>query len=170
MPLLRKHPFPFAFLVLLAVAGAFAFAVYARPPDASSRLESVLGVGLGAEPARYNSAALGTTILEAVAADNTLLTDQATQQFVVTNYSASGNVCLGSVAASATNCNTLCGTAGSWTGQGFAATMNCTAGDASMGSIIPAGQSRTFRYDGTRCVCIVGSTTSMSVQVERLVR
>lgn len=157
-------------LVLLALSGLVAVAAYARPPDASSRLESVLGVGLNAEPARYNSASLGTSIIEAIAADNTLRTDQATQQFVVTNYSTSGNVCLGSVAASATDCNTLCGTAGSWTGQGFAATMNCTAGDASMGSIVPAGQSRTFRYDGTRCLCIVGSTSGMSVQVERLVR
>jgi hypothetical protein len=69
-----------------------------------------------------------------------------------------------------TACSSLCTTAGSWTSQAmYASSMTCSAG-TSMGSVIPAGQSRTFRYTGERCACIVGATSGLSVQVERLVR
>jgi hypothetical protein len=48
--------------------------------------------------------------------------------------------------------------------------MNCTLGNASMGSVVRAGASDRFVYDGTRCVCIVGSTANLDVQIERTVR
>lgn len=158
-----------AFVIVLGVA-AYAFA---RPPDAGSRLEAVLNTGLSADPVRFNSTAVGTTIMDAIETDlaTAYRTDQFTQILTVANLESAGNLCVGSVAWSgATSCSDRCGTAGAWTGQGYAATMNCTLGDASMGSVVRANTSRSFAYDGTRCICIVASTANVDVQIERTTR
>lgn len=153
-----------AFLVL--TAGVVRAAV-----PSSERLSLVLGLGLSGDPVRKNSTSLGTTITDAIDTDITNKTSALTQMFVVTNLDSVDNVCVGSIAFDASSsCETLCGTAGSWTGQGYAATMNCTSGDASQGSVITAGNSRSFRYDGTRCVCMVASAASTVVQAERYTR
>lgn len=158
------------FIPLFVMAALIPILAQATPP-VGERLDQALESPLHSEPTRLNSSALGTTIQAAIATDITGKTDDRTQLFVVTNLSTSNNVCFGTVAFSgATACSSLCTTAGSWTGQGFAATMNCTSGDASMGSVITAGGSRQFRYDGTRCACVVGSAASSVIQVERVVR
>jgi len=162
--------FQIMFLAVLATAG-LTYTVVAAPPG-QARLDLVLGLGLDGDPVRKNSTALGTTIDDAINTDITPESNALTQLFVVTNLDATNNICIGSVdnSASASDCETLCGTAGSWTDQGYAATMNCTAGNASMGSVVPPGNSRQFRYDGTRCVCMVASGANTDVQVERFAR
>lgn len=154
-------------LVLLCLL--IPLAAHATPPT-GERLTSALETALTRDPVRKN-ASLGTTIDDAIDTDITAKTNNKVQLFVVTNLHASQNVCFGTVAWSgADSCATRCGTEAAWTGQGYAATMNCTAGDASMGSVVTAGASRQFRYDGTRCACIVASGASTTVQVERVIR
>jgi hypothetical protein len=157
-------------VVLLAAAVAYA----ANPPTPSSRLDAVLNQGLTSDPVRRNSTALSTTPIEAVATDLTGVcptdltqctlqkTLSSTQIIVVTNLDTANRVCVGSTDWNAADddCDTLCGSSG----------INCTAGDSAMGSVIPPGQSRDFRYAGTKCVCVVGSAASTDVQVERIVR
>lgn len=142
---------------------------HAAPP-VGERLDAALNAPLSGEPLRKN-ASFGTTLVAAIATENTKKTNEVTQLFVVTNTHASQNLCFGTISAVGATCNdALCDTAGSWTGQGFAAKMNCTDGDASQGSLVPAGSSRAFRYDGTRCACVVASGASTTGQVERVVR
>lgn len=144
-------------------------AAYATPPT-GERLEAALESALRADPVRKN-VSLGTTIDDAIDTDITAKTDNKIQLFVVTNLHASQNVCFGTVPWSgADTCATRCAAEAAWTGQGYAATMNCTANDASMGSVITAGASRQFRYDGTRCACIVASGAATTTQVERVLR
>lgn len=160
-------------LRILLLAALIPLAAHAAPPI-GERLSAALEHPLRADPFR-KSVSLGTTIDDAIDTDITAAqkTADKIQMFVVTNTHATQNVCFGTVAWSgADSCATRCGTAGAWTEQTglYAATMNCTAGDASIGQIIPAGRSRAFRYDGTRCACIVASGASTTVQVERFTR
>jgi len=142
----------------------------AHATPVGERLRQVIDAPLSADPVRDNDA-VGTTLVAAVSTENTKKSAGDTQLFVVTNLHASQNLCFGTVSAVGATCNdALCDTAGSWTGQGYAGKMNCTNGDASQGSLIPAGQSRTFRYNGTRCACIVASGATTTAQVERVVR
>jgi len=157
----RNHPnYLSAFLLGVALSlGFFAFngGLNARPPNASSRLDQVLQTGLSADPARLNSTALGTTPTDAIGTDLPAASqvDSVTQQIVVTNLEGAGNICVGST---------------TWALTCAALSVNCTLGNAAMGSVVPAGQARTFRYDGTRRPCIVGSAANMDVQSERVTR
>jgi hypothetical protein len=156
-------------LRLLALCLLIPLAAHAAPPI-GVRLDAALNAPLAAEPARKN-ASFGTTLVAAIATENTRKSGEVTQLFVVTNTHASQRLCFGTVSAVGATCNdTLCDTTASWTAQGFAAKMNCTDADASQGSIVLAGTSRAFRYDGTRCACVVASGASTTGQVERVVR
>jgi hypothetical protein len=156
-------------LVPVGLVLMLALAVQAAPPI-GERLAAVLDAPLTAEPLRKN-ASFGTTLVAAIATENSKKTDATTQLFVVTNTHASQRLCFGTVSAVGATCNdTLCDTTASWTATGYAAKMNCTDADASQGSIVPAGTSRAFRYDGTRCACVVASGASTTGQIERVVR
>lgn len=148
------------------------FAAIALPPS-GERLDQLLRVGLVRDPVK-KSANIGTALTDAIDTDITTKVDSVQQLFVVTNLASSGLVCVGSVAWSgADSCETRCGTATAWSDQtdpNYTASMNCTLGSANIGSVIPHGQSRQFRYDGTRCVCVVASTSNIDVLVERVVR
>lgn len=155
----------------LVIALLLATAALALPPS-GTRLQDALTAPLTADPVRKNFDSLGTTLVDAIDTQNTKKTDQITQAFVVTNLDDTTNICVGSVSVGAgETCNeTLCDTEAKWTAQGYAGKMNCTNGDASQGSIVPAGGAREFRYDGTRCVCMVASGAGTVGQVERVVR
>lgn len=154
----------------LIVLGLFALAAVAAQP-VGIQLDFMLNAPLTGDPVRKN-VSLGTTIVDAIDSDTGVRSDSTSLLFVVSNLHAAHLTCVGSIPVStAETCNeTLCATATKWTDQGYAATMNCTTGDASMGSVVPAGQSRALRYAGNRCVCIVASGAGTTVQVERVVR
>jgi hypothetical protein len=161
--LLKSVLIPAGLVLLLA------FTVQAAPPI-GERLAAVLDAPLTADPLR-NNAGVGTTPIAAIATENSKKTDATVQLFVVTNTHASQNICFGTVSAVGATCNdALCDTTASWTAGGYAAKMNCTAGNASQGSVVPAGQSRAFRYDGTRCACVVADGAATTGQIERVVR
>lgn len=142
-------------------------------PPAGERLDQLLRVGLVRDPVK-KSANIGTAVVDAIDVDITAKVDSAQQLLIVTNLASSGNVCIGTVAWSGTDsCETRCGTASAWSDQtdpDYTAAMNCTLGSANIGSVVPHGQSRQFRYDGTRCVCMVASSSNIDVLVERVVR
>lgn len=159
--------FLLALLLVPLIAHAAAY------PPTGERLVSALETGLSSEPTRKALTSLSTTVLDAVDTDNSDKSVSATQLFVVTNLDDTTDVCFGTIPllSSETCDQTLCQTTSKWTsGNGMAATMNCTHGDASMGSVVPKGQSRSFRYQGNRCACIVASGASTDVLVERVIR
>lgn len=159
----------YAFLTLVFLIPLAAVAL----PPAGERLDQLLRVGLTKDPVK-KSATISTVLTDAIDTDITTKVDSAQQLFVVTNLASSGLVCLGSVAWSgADSCETRCGTTAAWSDQtdpDYTGAMNCTLGSANIGSVVPHGQSRQFRYDGTRCVCMVASTSNIDVLVERVVR
>ena len=159
-------------VALACVLAALGIAVANAAPASGGRLQDAVVAPLNAEPKRKNFTSLGTTLVAAVDTENTNKVDSAVQMFVVTNDDTTDNMCFGTIPLVAGDtCNSsLCDTASKWTGQGFAGKMNCTNGDASQGSLVVAGASRIFRYDGTRCACIVGSAAGVEGQVERVVR
>lgn len=169
---MRKLFFVLAMCLVPVIALAY--------PPTGERLEAAIEGALDREPIRKALTTLSTTVLDAVDTDNSNKTDSAVQLFVVTNLDDTTDVCFGTIpVASNETCNeTLCQTAGKWTaaatavpaGNGAAAIMNCTHGDASMGSVVPKGQSRAFRYSGRRCGCMVASGAATDVQVERETR
>lgn len=142
-------------------------------PPAGERLDQLLRVGLIRDPVK-KSANISTAVVDAIDTDITAKSDSIQQLLVVTNLASSGLVCIGTVAWSgADSCETRCGTAAAWSDQtdpDYTSSMNCTLGSPNIGSIVPHGQSRQFRYDGTRCVCMVASTSNTDVLVERVVR
>ncbi len=141
-------------------------------PPLGERLDAVINAPLSVDPARDNDN-VGTTPVAAVGTENLKKTRDDTQLFVVQNThpTNTNDLCFGTVSAVGATCNdALCGTASAWTSQGYAAIMNCTHGSPSQGSLILPRQVRTFRYDGTRCACIVGNAASVQAQVERIVR
>jgi hypothetical protein len=147
-------------------------AAVALPPS-GERLDQLLRVGLVRDPVK-KSANITTSPVAAIDTDITSKVDSVQQLLVVTNLASSGNVCVGTVAWSgADSCATRCAAATAWSDQtdpDYTATMNCTLGSANIGSLVPHGQSRQFRYDGTRCVCMIASTSNTDVIVERVVR
>ncbi len=155
------------FLSLLIPLAAIAL------PPSGERLDQLLRVGLVRDPVK-KSANIGTALVDAIDTDLTSKVDSTQQLLVVTNLASSGLVCVGTVAWSGSDsCETRCTTAAAWSDQtdpDYTASMNCTLGSANIGSVIPHGQSRQFRYDGTRCVCMVASTSNIDVLVERVVR
>lgn len=157
-------------LRILVLALLIPLIAHAGPPT-GDRLAQVLDGPLSAEPT-LDSKTIGTTIVAAVATQNTNKTKEDVQIFTVTNHNASTDLCFGTIPVTAAEtCNdALCATASKWTGQGFAATMNCTNNDASKGRVILFHRQRTFAYDGTRCACIVAAAAGTIAQVERIVR
>lgn len=159
----------YAFLALVFLIPLAALAL----PPAGERLDQLLRVGLTKDPVK-KSANISTVLTDAIDTDITTKVDSVQQLFVVTNLASSGLVCVGSVAWSGVDsCETRCGTTAAWSDQtdpDYTGAMNCTLGSANIGSIVPHGQSRQFRYDGTRCVCMVASTSNIDVLVERVVR
>jgi hypothetical protein len=159
-------------LSVILLALLIPIAAIALPPS-GERLDQLLRVGLVRDPVK-KSANITTTVVSAIDTDITTKVDSAQQLLVVTNLASSANVCVGSVAWSgADSCATRCGTATAWSDQtdpDYTSSMNCTLGSANIGSLVPHGQSRQFRYDGTRCVCMVASTSNTDVLVERVVR
>ena len=147
-------------LPVLFLAALIPLLAQATPP-VGERLDQALESPLTADPVRFNSTSLTTTILPAIATDITAKTDDRVQLFVVTNLDTANNVCFGTTAwVGANTCATQC----------TASSINCTAGDANMGSVVTPGSSRQFRYAGTRCACVVASAASTDVQVERVIR
>ena len=159
----------YAFLALVLLTPLAALAL----PPSGERLDQLLRAGLTKDPAK-KAASISTAVTDAIDTDITKKVDSAQQLLVVTNLATSGLVCIGTVAWSgADSCETRCGTAAAWSDQtdpDYTAAMDCTLGSANIGSIIPHGQSRQFRYDGTRCICMVASTSNINVLVERVVR
>ena len=153
------------FLVLL-----IPLAAYAAP--SGERLQYAIDGPLVLDPVRDNDA-VGLTPVAAVSTENLKKTRDDIQFFTVANThpTNTADLCFGTVSAIGATCNdALCGTASAWTSQGYAAIMNCTHGSSSQGSLILPRTSRTFRYDGTRCGCVVGNAASVQAQVERIVR
>lgn len=163
---------PYIFIVIMGVT-VLAVTAFAQVSPSFSRLQLLLAQPLSEDPEAGTNGPYGTTIDNAFGTDldATKKTVATTQQVIVTNIDTSGKICIGTVAWSgATDCSTLCGTAGAWTGQDrYDATMNCTTNDDSQGSLVPPGQSRSFRYDGTRCICVVASEVNTDGQIERVV-
>lgn len=158
-----KH---FRLLLLLAM-----FPLVAHAGPIGERLQAAIDGPLSADPVRKNTS-LGTTLVAAVDTVNAKTTVHDMQILVVTNSHATQSVCVGSIPlGTGDTCNNaLCDTATKWTDQGYAAKMNCTANDASEGSLVLPTSSRQFRYTGNRCLCIVASGAATTTQVERVVR
>ncbi len=158
-------------LVLAALIPGLSALPAAALAPVGERLQSALDAPLTGDPTRINLTSLSTTLLHAGASENASKTNDKVQIFVVINKDTTDDVCFGTVSAVGITCgDAQCDVAGNWTSAGYAAKMNCTAGSASRGSVIPPGQSRRFVYDGTRCPCVVGSAAISDVQVERVVR
>lgn len=140
-------------------------------PPSGDRLRTVIDQPLKTDPIRKN-AVVGVTLVQAIDVENLRKGDGDSQLFVVTNLTTANQVCLGTIPAAGGLCDaTRCALATSWTvGNSYTAAMNCTLGDPNMGSVVPGGMSRAFRYDGTRCLCMVASAITTNVQVERTVR
>lgn len=158
------------FLGVLVAVGLVGFAAYANPP-VGDRLVGVIEAALSGDPIKKSGTGLGTTIDDAIDTDlnPNQQNDSVSQLFVVTNLDTANYVCIGSVAwtVSGTGCLDKLDTNANWdTGS----VMTCTLGSAHIGSLVPPGQSRSFRYDGTRCVGIVASAASTDYVVERYVR
>lgn len=159
----------FVLSVVFMVMAGYQAALAAQPTLA--RLQTLLAMPLGEDPEHNES--FGTTLEPAIATDIAagLKIDGTVQQFTVINEDTSGTICIGSVAWSgADSCATRCAETTAWSSQDrYDALMNCTAGDDSRGSAVPPGQSRPFRYDGTKCVCAVASEANTAGQIERVV-
>ena len=156
--------------VLLAFVSISVIAANGVGRPIGEKLDAIWRQPLDGEPVR-KSLSLGTTVVAAVDTVASRRTKETSLMITVTNTHASQNVCVGSFPTAALTCNdTECGTAANWTGNGYAAILNCTAASASQGSLVLPASQRTFAYDGTRCVCIVASGATTAMQVERVER
>jgi len=109
---------------------------------------------------------VGTTPASAFAADlvTTPLnqqTDAFTQEITIRNTHASQSLCYGLL---------------SWATAGATCTLKCAAsaltcsGAGTDGLLLTSGQTVQRRYDGTSCICLVGSAAATTYQTERVIR
>ncbi len=133
------------------------------PPD-NSKLFTILSKGVGnTEYAVYTDVTVGTTEEAAFAVDLTTYqqTDAWTQEFTIRNTDpGSDNLCWKPIlwASAGANCGAKCA----------AATITCS-GASTDGALLSPGQSVSRRFDGTSCLCVVGSAAT-NFQTERIVR
>jgi hypothetical protein len=129
-------------------------------------LFTILSKGIGVTEPAVRTSNVGTTPASAFAADlvTTPLnqqTDAFTQEITIRNTHATQNLCYGLLA---------------WTVPGASCTLKCAgsaltcSGAASDGLLLSSGQTVQRRYDGTSCICLVGSGAATTYQTERVIR
>ncbi len=137
------------------------------PPD-NDKLFTILSKGIGVTEPAIRTTSVGTTPASAFATDlvTTPLnqqTDAFTQEITIRNTHGSQNLCYKGIAwaSAGANCTTKC--------ANVVASLTCT-GAATDGVILTPGQLVQRRFDGTSCMCVVGSAATTTYQSERVIR
>lgn len=141
----------------------------ATPPPTNDKLFQILSQGVGVTEDVIKHDVVGTTPTAAFATDltSTQQTAAYTQEIVIMNTeqmtSGTKNLCFKAIAWSVAGgtCALKCA------GQ----TITCTgSGTSTDGIPLLPGQSASRRYDGTSCICVVGSAASTDFFSERVLR
>lgn len=134
-----------------------------RVPPTADKTYTILTRAVGVTEYAINTSSVGTTPTAAFATDlsTTQQTDAFVQQFTVFNTHASQSLCVKPIAwaSAGANCAAKCA----------AQTITCS-GAATDGKAISAGAEWPGNFDGTACVCVVGSGASTTFQSTRVVR
>lgn len=143
-----------AALLVAAIAGVPTLAqLLSEKPNAGAMTEAYLQ-GLDANPlVKYVSSSAGTTPVDLVGSDpltSAQRTVRYAQLVTVTNLSTSGSVCVHAM---------------DWGDTCSSETAACASGTNDR-PIVPAGQSRTFVYEGTVDLCGVASGAGVAWQAE----
>lgn len=131
-------------------------------PPTNDKLFTILAKGIGHAEDKVRTDTVSTTPKAAFATDLTTAqrTDAYTQEIVIQNIDVTtpaDNLCIGEVAWSGvTTCTALCAASG----------LTCSA--ASTDGVHTTAWQR--RYDGTTCLCVVGSAAVVNYQSERVLR
>lgn len=137
------------------------------PPD-NDKLFTILSKGVGVTEPVVRTTNVGTTPASAFTTDlvTTPLnqqTDAFTQEITIRNTHATQNLCYRPIAwaTAGLTCTLKC--------AGIVATLTCT-GASTDGILLTPGQLVQRRYDGTSCICLVGSAATTTYQTERVLR
>lgn len=139
-----------------------------QPPD-NNKLFTVVTKGLGVSENVVATSQVGTTPTAAFATDLTTAqqTDAYTQEIIIANRDDTDVLCFKPIAwaSAGANCAAKCA----------AQTITCPAVSgagttATDGTVTPPGIAWPRRYDGTSCICIVGSAADTAYQTERVIR
>lgn len=133
-----------------------------QAPPNNDKLFTILSKGIGVTEWVLRTTNVGTTPAGAFATDLTSVqqSDAYTQEMLIQNTHASQNLCVKPIAWSGvTTCTALCAASG----------YTCSAASTD-GWRLVAGQAQEFRFDGTNCVCVVGSGATTNYQSVRAVR
>lgn len=150
---------------LFILGTLFVAAVAVAVPPTQQKMYDMLTQGLTGDPERKTDVTDGLTCVTAI--DNEVPVSQRndayTQFLVVSNKDTAENICVGTreYTGLLSLCSTRCA-------QG-AGVVTCD-GSSTDGSYVFPGQQRSFRYDGSRCVCIRGAAGGTEFQAERIVR
>ncbi len=138
------------------------------PPD-NDKLFSILSMGIGVSEPVVRTTSIGTTPGAAFATDLTTTpynqrTDAFTQEITIRNLDANTpaqNLCFAPIpwSSAGSTCQLKCA----------AVTITCTKATTD-GIWVAPGQTYQRRYDGTSCICVVGSAATTFYQSERVVR
>lgn len=131
-------------------------------PPTNDKLFTILSKGLGITEWILRTTTVGVTPNAAFAVDLTATqqTDSFTQEILIQDTHATQNLCVKPIAWSGvTTCNALC----------IASGYTCSVASTD-GWRLTAGQAMEFRFDGTNCVCVVGSGAGTNYQSVRAIR
>jgi uncharacterized protein (UPF0333 family) len=141
-----------------------------KTPPTNDQLFTIMSKGLGVSENVIATSEVGVTPAAAFATDLTSSqqTNATTQEVIFQNRDDTTNLCFKPISWSAgggATCALKCA----------AATITCPAANgagttASDGTVTPPGGAWPRRYDGTSCLCIVGSAANTAYQTERVIR
>lgn len=138
-------------------------------PPSNDKLFNIMSKGLGVSENVVATSEVGVVPTAAFATDLTAAqqTDAFTQEIVIQNRDGTDILCFKPIpwASAGANCAAKC--------AAFAITCPAAGGagtTATDGTVTPPGGAWPRRYDGTSCICIVGSAANTAYQTERVIR
>lgn len=144
-------------------------AVTIMQPPSNDKLFNILSKGLGVSENVVATSEVGVVPTAAFATDLTTAqqTDAFTQEIIIQNRDGTDVLCFKPIpwASAGANCAAKC--------AAFAITCPAAGGagtTATDGTVTPPGAAWPRRYDGTSCMCIVGSAANTAYQTERVIR
>ncbi len=135
-------------------------------PPTNDKLFTITTKGIGITEYEFKGTdSVGTTpeaafTTDIIAADRT---DAWTQQATFHNTDGTDNLCVKPISwasAGGATCQLKCA----------AATITCSNGVSTDGKFLQPGQEVTRDWDGTSCLCVVGSAAGVTYQTERVLR
>lgn len=135
-------------------------------PPTNDKLFTILSKGVGITEDEYRTDATGAAPEAAFTTDLTTAqqTDAFTQEALISNIDTN------------TPAQIVCVKPIAWSSPGASCTLKCAAstvtcsGAATDGLHLSPGQMISRRWDGTNCVCVMGSVNPTAYQTERVVR